>query len=151
MPLDPSGLETDFAAFFAAPPNGAGNVAASRAACAIQWASALTSYAAAVVPPSTAVAAAGTALQAAFVSAMGGVSLGAFDAAITAWAAAIGAGMAPGFVATPPPSSSVFVTEGAVLRVSSATAASDWAASIDAWMRTGTATPSGGGAAVAWS
>ncbi len=156
MPLNPSGLQSTLASFFASPPVVvAGDVvdlAASRSACASQWASAMQSYAAAVLPASTTVAAAAATLSSSLAAAFALPSAtAAVDAAFQAFAATVGSGMAPAFVAVPPPLPPGFVTFVATTRASHALGASDCKTLIDTWLRTGTATPSGGGAPVNWS
>ena len=156
MALDTSSLESGLLSFFASPPvtmDGDDiDYVSSRQACANEWAEAMTTYAAAIVPASSAVAAASLALYSALASAFAAGSAGpAVDSAFQVWAASVGAGMAPAFVATPPPSAPGFASGLGTMQPSHAAAASYWAGVIDTWARTGTATPSGGGAPVPWS
>lgn len=146
MPLNASGLESDLEALFAAPP-------ATVAECADAWAAAVGSYASGVVPASASVAAAQAALSSALLSAFQSPSAAApMDAAFTSFATTVGAGMAPAFVATPPPSPVGIATLSAPpYPETHAAAASKYATAIDTWMKTGTATPSGGGAPVPWN
>jgi hypothetical protein len=156
MPLAPSTLQSDLAAFFAAPPvvmaGDDVDYTSSRSACASEWADAMTSYAAAVVPASTTVAAASAVLLSSLASAFATPSAAAaVDTAFQTWAASVGAGMAPAFVAVPPPSPPGFAAGLGTTQASHGAAAAYWSGLIDTWCRTGTATPSGGGSAVPWS
>lgn len=128
---------------------------ASAADCAALWASAFGGYAADVTPsslapaPASAQAALETALAAAFAKKS---ALADMDAAFTAAAAALGAGMAPAFTATPPPAPIGWATLlAAPYPETAAAAASKIATAIDTWMKTGSAVPSAGGPAVNWS
>jgi hypothetical protein len=134
MAVNLSALQNGFASLFADPP-------ATKAACAQAWASAAELYAAAVVPPSTTVAAASSALAAALTAAFESPSGAApgFDGAFATWAAAIGAGMLPAFVATPPPEPLGVVAQLMASIDTHAAAAASWAEFIDAWFRTGSA------------
>ena len=102
MPLGPD-LESDLEDWFAE-----GSDAFSGAGTG--WADVLEDYFANVVPASTAVSAAAgtlaTALAAAFALSSGGGA--AMDLAFQAFAATVGVGMGPAFVATPPPSAPGF-------------------------------------------
>jgi hypothetical protein len=112
----------------------------------------MESYAAGVVPASTAVPAAAGTLESALVGAFGGTTAPAdLEGAFLAFATAVGAGMAPAFVAVPPPAPVGFAAQLTTNQATKSAAASAFASSIDTWMRTGTATPSGGGAPVNWS
>jgi len=156
MPLDSASLQSDLHSLFVSPPvvmdGDDVDYSASRQACAQAWADAMTGYAAAVVPPSTTIAAASFVLFVQLTTAFGtGSAAAAVDAAFQAWAASLGAGMAPGFVAVPPPSPPGFPSGLAAAQASHSAAAAYWAGLIDAWCRTGTATPAGGGAPVLWA
>jgi len=146
MPLNASGLKDDLEALASEPePDIPG--------CAQQWAEAMGAYAASIVPASTAVAAATatlkTALESAFALPAAATSM---ETAFLAFATTVGGGMAPGFVATPPPAPIGFATQFAGPHPAThAEAAQAIADLVDAWMKTGTATPSGGGSPVAWS
>lgn len=149
MALDPAGLDVDLEALASSP-------GATIAACATLWADATESYAAAIEPPSTGVSSAAAALETALVSAFGNSdaasTASAMEAAFAQFAATVGAGMAPAFTATPPPGEVGFAGLFAPpFPATHAEAAADVSSAIDAWMRTGTATPSGGGAPVNWS
>ncbi len=119
-----------------------------------QWADAVLAYASAVTP--TAVAPAAVAAAAV----LQGVLAGAFatpaaavamDAAFVVFGTAMGGAMAPAFVATPPAAPPGFVSLFATKRDTAAQAAEDVGNAIDAWMKTGTAVPALGGAAVNWA
>lgn len=146
MPLDAPGLEADLEELFAEPP-------ATVAECADAWAAAVGAYASGVVPASATVAAAQAALAGALLSAFQTPAAAApMEAAFTAFATTVGAGMAPAFVATPPPSPVGIATLSAPPHPEThAAAANKYATAIDVWMKTGTATPSVGGAPVPWS
>ena len=150
MPLDPSGLEDDLEELAQSP-------GATIADCAQQWANAMQGYASGVVPASTQVAAAAATLQGALASAFASVdaatTAAAMEASFLAFATTVGAGMAPAFVATPPPSPVGFAARFSAIPkpATHAAAAASFGGAIDAWMRTGTATPSVGGAPVLWS
>jgi hypothetical protein len=74
------------------------------------------------------------------------------DAAMTAFAATVGAGMAPAFVAVPPPAPVNFALLFAEPYPATAAEFGQRVGSaIDVWMRTGTATPAIGGAPIPWS
>jgi hypothetical protein len=94
MPLNPTQLETDLAALFAAP-------SVVPATLAGQWSAAMQTYATAVVPASTTVAIAATALASALVPIFSttGSGAAAMDAAFAAFALAVFGGMPP---ASPP-------------------------------------------------
>lgn len=127
---------------------------ASVADCAQAWADAVRDYAATVVPPSTAVAAAGLTLASQLTSAFAlrPSAASAMDVAFTAFAATLGAGMAPAFVAVPPPAPVGFASLFAKpFQATSAAAASHVATVLDTWMRTGTATPAAGGGPSPWA
>ncbi len=146
MPLNPAGLTADLTANFADP-------GATYAACGQQWADAMQAYAAAVVPASTTVAAAATALAADLAAAFAQPSaIASMETAFAAFATTVGLGMAPAFTAVPPPGAVGFAAQfGGAHPATHADAASAISGIIDTWMRTGTATPSGGGAPVPWS
>lgn len=118
------------------------------------WGDAIGAYFATITPPSATVAAATTTIKAALHSAfstVGGAGAG-MESAFAAFGATVGAGMAPAFVAVPPAAPVGFAAffardpDG-----DAAQAAADIADLIDAWAKTGTATPSGGGPPVPWS
>lgn len=145
MPLATSGLHDALADIFAHPPGSAADAAHA-------WARAVQAYFAGVTPPSTTVSAAAAALEpqllAAFVSPAAPPLL---EVALQAFALLVGTGMLPAFVAVPPPAPVGF----ALLAVppfppTQAIAVAAWTTKIDAWARTGTATPALGGPPVPW-
>lgn len=145
MPLDTAGLQPDIEALASSPGE-------TVAACATQWANAMGDYAASVVPASTTVSAATSALQTALAGAFASPAAApGMESAFSAFAASVGLGMAPAFVATPPPGPVGFAAQFLVQPPTHAAAATAIAGLIDVWMRTGTATPSGGGPPVPWS
>lgn len=129
------------------------NKGATAAACAALWATAFGSYAASVVPPSVTVPAAQATLQSALASAFASPSaMAAMDAAFTAAAVTIGAGMAPAFIAVPPPAPIGWATVlAAPYAATNGAAATKIANAIHAWMLTGLATPVPPGPPVPWS
>lgn len=126
---------------------------ATIADCAQLWANAFQAYAAPVAPPSVAVVAAGAVLNGQLAAAFAlPNAAAAMDAACTAFALTIGAGMAPAFIAVPPPAPVGWAQLFAEPYPSTAAqAAQKISAAVDAWMRTGTATPSLGGSPIPWS
>ena len=113
----------------------------SYASAAQAWASAVQSWASGVTPPSaTAAAAVNTlrsALEAAFAS---GEAASPMDSAFLAFAAQLGAGMAPAYVATPPTSPPGFASVFAQPAPSTRAEGIERIASLlDTWLRTGTA------------
>lgn len=144
MPLDPAGYQQAL-----------GDLPkASVGECAAAWASAAGDYASGILPASTGVPAAQAALQTALVGAFGGAPGAApavMDAAFVAFALAIGAGMLPAFVATPPAGPPGIVAFMAGGDRTEEQFASEFASMIDTWMKTGTATPALGGPAVPWT
>ena len=122
----------------------------SVAACAQQWADAVAGYAENVVPASTTVATAKAALVTALGAAFATFAPPGMEQAFREFAVTVGGGMA-GFVAAPPPGQVGFAS--LALPPAPAThedAAARAAALIDAWFRTGTATPPNG-SPIAWS
>ncbi|MEQ9075558.1 MAG: hypothetical protein RLP09_17005 [Sandaracinaceae bacterium] len=145
MPLDLPVLTAELQAVAAEPPS-------TVAECAASWAAAAGDHALGVVPASSTVAVAASALEAALVTAFSaGAAAPGMETAFASFAVTIGGGMA-GFVPTPPAGPVGFATQFAGPKPAThAAAAGAVAALIDTWMRTGTATPSGGGAPVSWS
>jgi hypothetical protein len=134
MPLDPTALQSALETLFSDPPPTAAD-------CASAWASAARDHAVSVVPSSTSVATASTALEGALASAFAAPdAVAPFDAAFASFAAAVGVGMAPAFAAVPPPAPLNVASLLAAPAATHAAAAASFAALIDAWMRTGTAT-----------
>jgi hypothetical protein len=121
--------------------------------CAAKWADAIAAYFSPVVPPSANVAAAKGTLQTQLAAAFALPSAAtAMDAAFTAFALTVGGGMAPTFVAVPPPLPVGWALLFAEPYPASADAAAEKISTVlDAWARTGTATPSIGGSPSPWS
>lgn len=133
MPLNPASLQSALASLYAAPPG-------TRAACAQAWADAINGYAAALVPASTTLAAGVATLASALASAFGSPSAAApFDAAFTALATTLAAGMLPTFTGVPPPAPLNVAAQLGTNQPTHAAAAAAWASLIDTWFRTGTA------------
>lgn len=110
-------------------------------------------YAAAIIPASTTISAAASTLSGALNTAFATeAAAAAMESAFAAFAVTVGGGMAPAFVATPPPApvgfATLLVPPFPETHEAGATAMKN---AIDAWMKTGTATPSGGGSPVPWS
>lgn len=134
MPLAPPVLQSALAALFAEPP-------LLVAECAEAWGSAVRDYALGIVPPSLTVAAAATALTTALAAAFATpVAAPSIDAAFAAFAVAVGAGMAPAFVAVPPPAPLGVAALLGAPQPTHAGAAALFASTLDAWFRTGSAT-----------
>lgn len=121
--------------------------AESRSRTVTGWANALEAAATGVTPPSTTVAAARAALEASMAGSFNDMTGAAFLAAFQAFAAALATGMAPTFIATPPPSPPVLNSPMPAL----SDALDAHAAALIAWLQTGTATPAAGGAPVNWA
>jgi len=145
MPLLPAGLSSDLEGIAADPP-------ATAAECAQAWADAMEAYAAGIIPASTTASAAAATLATALAGAFGARPAAALlETAFLAFATTVGGGMA-GFTPTPPPAPVGFAVLFAGPNASThAAGAAAMSGIIDTWMRTGTATPTGGGPAVAWS
>jgi hypothetical protein len=134
MPLNPAALQSSLASLFAAPPP-------TRAACAQAWADAVSGYAASIVPASTTVAAAVATLASSLASAFAAPSAASpFDAAFSAFAVTVAGGMLPAFAGVPPAAPLNIAAQLGVSQPSHAAAAAAFAALIDGWFRTGTAT-----------
>ena len=134
MPLDPASLQSSLESLFESPPRAAAD-------CAQAWADAIQGYAAGVVPASTTVAAAASSLAGALAGAFSAPSAAsAFDAAFSAFAATLALGMLPAFTGTPPAAPLNIAGQLAQSQPTHAAAAAAFAALIDAWFRTGTAT-----------
>jgi hypothetical protein len=134
MPLNPASLQSALASLFASPPG-------SRAACAQAWANAVNGYAASIVPPSTTVAAAVPPLASSLEAAFGAPSAASgFDAAFAAFAVTVAGGMLPAFAGVPPAAPLNIAAQLGVNQPTHAAAAAAFAALLDAWFRTGTAT-----------
>lgn len=136
MSLNPSSLQSALESLFANPPG-------TRAQCADAWADAIDGYATAIVPAVAPPAFAGgiAALSTALASAFAAPSAAAqFDAAFSTFAATIATGMAPAFTALPPAAPLNIAAQLAGTQPTHAAAAAAFAALIDAWFRTGTAT-----------
>ena len=119
-----------------------------------RWGSAVGSYGSSVTPPTTAGASAQTALEGALKGAFADPNVDAaplMETAFTAYGAAIGAGMAPAFTATPPPGPVGFADLFSGTTGDTSQAANDIATKIDTWMRTGIAIPVPPGPSVPWS
>lgn len=146
MPLVAANLQSALQSTFT-------NHGATIADCSSLWASAIGAYFTPVAPPSTTVAAAQAILQTQLAAAFAlPAAADAMDTACTAFAATVGAGMAPTFVAVPPPApvnwSALFAEP---YPETAAEAAQKIATRLDTWARTGTATPSVGGSPIPWS
>jgi len=133
MPFDPTALQSDLEALFAAPP-------ATAAACAAAWSTAIAGYAADVVPASTTVELAAATLETALATAFASESAApSVDAALMAFAAQVAVGMLPGFTGAPPPAPLGIASLLLAPQETHAAAAAAFAALIDAWFRTGSA------------
>jgi hypothetical protein len=144
MPLIKANLSAGIKAISDDPPE-------SQADAAEKWATAIVDYATPVIPASTTVAGGKSALQSSLETAFGSPAAApGMEAAFTSFGATIGGGMA-GFVAVPPPGPVGFAALFAGTTDDTQEAADNMADAIDTWMKTGTATPVGGGPLVNWS
>lgn len=135
---------------------------ADEGAAAELWAGAIDAYAGLNILPTPTPIATASARAALSVGLLGMSAPGAgpllFEAAFSAYAAAIALGMGPSFVATPPPPglAVAMAAVGAaqlalVVPISTADQLLLHVGVIDFWFRTGTSTPSGGGSVSPWS
>lgn len=119
-----------------------------------KWAEAMRQYSANVIPASTTVDAASSALEtelmAAFILQVEAST--EMELAFANFANAIATGMLPAYVGTPPPGIVGFLNLFTMdFPETWAEGAQRFATAIDNWMKTGTATPSGGGSPINWS
>jgi hypothetical protein len=119
-----------------------------------KWSTAVNNYASAVVPASTTAAQAKTAMQAALTGMSApGAALVQLPTSFTVYATTLAVGMAPTYVGTPPPAP-IILTPAFTIGSAGGSAADviqQLVLIIDLWFRTGTATPSAGGAPIPWS
>lgn len=131
------------------------NPPATSALCAKSWADAVGAYVTALTPPPTPVSITGAtaALETSLISAFGTTAAApSMETAFTTLGAALGSGMAPAFVATPPAVPVGFATLFTPpFPTTHSAAAQAMADAIHAWTTTGTAVPAAGGAAVPWA
>jgi len=149
MPLLQSALSSSLESFFSDPPETA-------AACARKWADAMRDYTLPIVPPSTTVTIAAETLAATLTpifqtSLSAATTAAAMEAAWAVYAVSVGAGMAPGYVATPPPGIVGFSGLFGVRPMTHHEAAESFSLSIHIWMATGLAVPVPAGPSVPWS
>lgn len=146
MPLATATLQSALQSTFSSP-------GATIADCSSLWANAIGTYFAPVAPPSLTVAAAQATLQTQLAAAFAlPAAASAMDAACTAFAATVGAGMLPAFVAVPPPAPVNWLALFAEpYPTTHAEAAQKISSALDTWARTGTATPSLGGSPIPWT
>lgn len=117
------------------------------------WAEAIGGYAELVTPPSSTGLAAKAAFIAIFATTQDNTGETTLKAALTAYAAALGGGMAPAFTATPPPNP-IDLTAWLQIPLEAgqdSLRASTLAGLIDGWFRTGTAIQVSSGATVNWN
>jgi hypothetical protein len=146
MPLSSATLESRLRDTFEHP-------GATTADCSAKWAAAIGTYFAAIAPPSSTQAAARAALQTQLAASFAlPNAIPSMTTALTTYVVALGAGMAPAFVAVPPPVPFAWVALLAPpYPETGALAAKKIASALDTWARTGTATSSSGGAPIPWS
>lgn len=126
----------------------------SVAQAAQNWAGVINDYAQLVTPPSATASAAEQALVGVLAAASGQDAwLAAFPAALTAYAAALGGGMAPAYVATPPP---VPIQLDPAIQLGAngaeaAVVAPILATIIDLWFKTGIAVSVPAGVSSSWA
>jgi hypothetical protein len=134
MPLTTPALQSALEVLFSEPPPTDG-------ACADAWACAMLDYAAGILPPSATVDAAADTLAAALAAAFATPAAAlAVDEAFMAFAVTVGGGMAPAYVATPPPTPLGIAALLTASAPTHAAAAATFAGLIDVWFRTGIAT-----------
>lgn len=123
------------------------NEAASR------WASAFDVYASQVIPASVSSSVAKAAMRVALTGLINSANPASLEIGMNAYATALAVGMAPVFVAIPPPAPLVLTSAFAIglAEGSAVDVANSMASLIDVWMKTGTATPSVGGSPIPWS
>lgn len=144
MALDLAALEEGLESVASNPP-------ATHAACAKAWAEALGEYAEGIVPASTTVEVAVEILEEQLVAAFQTTNAAPrMEIAMGLFAFALATGMA-GFEPALPPVAVGFSDQFSTKPETHAQAAEEVANLIDTWMRTGTATPTGGGTPVNWS
>jgi hypothetical protein len=134
------------------PGAGGADYPATRTLCANAWGDAIQAWAATVVPASTTVTAATATLKTALDAAFAAPSAAAgMETAMTAFALTVAGGMAPAFIAVPPPAPVGFAAQFASNATTRQLGVDKVANALQAWALTGLATPSGGGPAVNWS
>lgn len=161
MPLLASVLETELRKFMDPQYAGFQGWPTNDVDTATAWANAIDTYTGgglAVTPPSASGAVAKTGLQTGLLGMSApGAALAIFDVAMLAYATALGLGMAPAFVATPPvapltitpPTIATIIASG-LAGASSSQQAAVLATWIDTWFKTATAVPAAGGPPVTW-
>lgn len=133
MPLNLPGLQSALESLFANPPP-------SAAQCALAWSDAVGSYAADILPTSTTVTAAASAMTAPLQSAFESPSAAsAFDEAFASFATMVAAGQLPLFTGAPPTTPLGIASLLSGSQETHADAAAVFAALIDTWLKTGTA------------
>ncbi len=115
--------------------------------CAALWADIMNEYVTPIVPASTTVTTASAALEVDLIPAFTSGNMDEIQDAFVTFATTVGTGMA-GFVATPP--GPIDMTS-APQADTQAEAAANWAGILDAWLKTGIATPVVPGPPVPWS
>lgn len=120
------------------------------------FSNAINTYASVVTPPSTTSVVAGSAFVSTFIGNKSLESVDILYLSIVAYASALGLGMAPAFVATPPSGGGVLqsaltaIGQQGVAGASANAIATSMATAIDAYFRTGLATNSVTGATISW-
>lgn len=120
------------------------------------WANAICDYAAEVTPSVTEVSA--LAAKKVFEASVLGIIesqtfISSITGILTTYATALASGMAPSFIGTPP-ATPIDLSSSWTIIESGGTEADlveDLKSKISAWLKTGTAVPSGGGASIPWS
>lgn len=119
-----------------------------------KWSDAMESYSTNIIPTSTTVTSAANALEVELMAIfiLHTEASSEMELAFANFANTIATGMLPAYVGTPPPGSVGFYNLFNMdFPDTWAEGAQRFATAIDNWMKTGTATPSGGGSPINWS
>lgn len=119
-----------------------------------RWASAIETYATNIIPISTTISVAKEAMKSLLLTATApGSALTVLPQSIAAFTNAVAPGMAPAFTAVPPVGQPILEPVYAIGNAggSASEVANAFASVVDAFFRTGLATPSGGGTPINWS
>jgi len=117
-----------------------------------RWANVVKVYSSTIVPPSATLETAKSGFYTTMLNMDLGIGRTIFQSAFLQFTLLLAAGMTPAFIGTPPPTPINFSSLYALpLDTDINTKIEVFATIIDAWFRTGTATPSGGGSPILWN